>query len=106
MGVFMLASASALSSDCLQSDEVYELYCNQIASGMRVKLHALDSLRRNAKEQAVDAITWLEETIKTDQVTLKAVSEKKACRTNNVKSASQQAEEYFSKYSESAEQNK
>ena len=94
--IFLMTSEVSLAKDCLNSDEVYELYCNELASNMRVKLRSLDSLKEHAKEPAKEAIGWLESSVKTDQVSIGALVAKPACNTKNVKNAMQDADRYFS----------
>jgi hypothetical protein len=72
---FLVLTTSAFSyadnCNCLQSDDAYQLYCDRIASDMRVNLRALESLDKNAPIQAKDAITWLEQALKMDEIALK-----------------------------------
>lgn len=76
------------------SDETYKLYCDRIASDMRVNLRALESLNKNAPVQAIDAIIWLEQALKMDQLALKNLSEKSSCTTENVKNILREVSAY------------
>lgn len=92
------APFAAMSDSCLESDEFYEAYCNELAYGMRVKLRVLGSLRTNAEKEAKEAITWLEHAIEIDQASINAFAPKVACSTDKVKKAMQEADQYFANY--------
>lgn len=100
VALYCVWSPSLHAAGCergVQDNEAIATFCSAVASDMRVKLYALNSLREQKATRAAKAIRILEHSVYRDRLSLQAFHKRKVCQTRNVLDAMDDATQYLSK---------
>ncbi len=93
-------SSIVLGDSCVKSDEptAEETLCSQVASALRVDLHALKLLRKSGVENNADVIHYLEWQSDAKQKMLSLYLQKCDCQTRNVNAVMTEFADYWKEY--------
>jgi hypothetical protein len=83
--IVSISACTAAGEKCAESGDVYEIYCNEIASGSNVKLKVVENLKAKQLKENKEAIQWLEQSIFLDKLSLEQMTTRSACNTEHVR---------------------
>jgi hypothetical protein len=95
MSALLMPACSTGREEAGGRNEAIETFCSNVSAGMRVKLYALKSLRKRQAVGADEAIGILERSVYNDRLSLENFHSEEACRTKNIQSLIDEANQYL-----------